>query len=165
MGGVGARTLGGGTGLLNGEFVVHLFGKDFGLCGTKGFFLSGVTYDAGIFALFLFQMVFMDTTATIPTGSMAESWNFKSFVVYGFFVGGILYPLYANWVWGGGWLSQLGQKFRTGPWTCRFCRLIRSSYDRRCCSSCRSNGYGAQTRQVQRTENPMPYPDITSPWL
>jgi Amt family ammonium transporter len=114
MGGVGAGPLAGGTGLLDGEFIIHLFGKDFGLWGTKGFFLSGVAYDASIFALFLFQMVFMDTTATIPTGSMAERWNFKSFVVYAFFVGGILYPLYANWVWGGGWLSQLGKNFGLG---------------------------------------------------
>jgi Amt family ammonium transporter len=114
MGGVGAGPLAGGTGLLDGEFVIHLFGKDFGLWGTKGFFLSGVTYDASIFALFLFQMVFMDTTATIPTGAMAERWNFKSFVIYSFFVGGILYPLFANWVWGGGWLSQLGKNFGLG---------------------------------------------------
>jgi Amt family ammonium transporter len=114
MGGVGAGPLGGGTGLLDGEFVVKLFGKDFGLWGTKGFFLTGVSYDAAIFALFLFQMVFMDTTATIPTGSMAERWNFKSFVVYGVFVGAVLYPLYANWVWGGGWLSQLGKNFGLG---------------------------------------------------
>ncbi len=41
-----------------------------------------------IFTLFLFQMVFMDTTATIPTGSMAERWTFKSFVIYGFIIGG-----------------------------------------------------------------------------
>ena len=114
MGGVGAGPLAGGTGLLNGEVVIHLFGKDFGLFGTNGFFLTGVTYDASIFTLFLFQMVFMDTTATIPTGSMAERWNFKSFVIYAFFVGGILYPLYANWVWGGGWLSQLGKNFGLG---------------------------------------------------
>ena len=114
MGGVGAAPLGSGMGLLNGEFVVHLFGKDFGLWGTTGFFLSGVTYDAGVFVLFLFQMVFMDTTATIPTGSMAERWNFKSFIVYGLFVGAILYPLFANWVWGGGWLSQLGKNFGLG---------------------------------------------------
>jgi Amt family ammonium transporter len=73
-----------------------------------------MSYDAAIFALFLFQMVFMDTTATIPTGSMAERWNFKSFVVYGIFVGAILYPLYSNWVWGGGWLSQLGKNFGLG---------------------------------------------------
>ncbi len=114
MGGAGAGPLSGGTALLTNEFSLHLFGKDFGLFGTTGFFLSGVSYDAAIFTLFLFQMVFMDTTATIPTGSMAERWNFKSFVVYGIFVGAILYPLYANWVWGGGWLSQLGKNFALG---------------------------------------------------
>jgi Amt family ammonium transporter len=114
MGGVGAGPLSGGTALLTNEFTIHLFGKDFGLFGTTGFFLSGVSYDASIFALFLFQMVFMDTTATIPTGSMAERWNFKSFVVYGFIIGGLIYPLYANWVWGGGWLSQLGKMFGLG---------------------------------------------------
>jgi Amt family ammonium transporter len=115
MGGVGGvSSLGAGPGLLDGEFVIHLFGKDFGLFGTKGFFLSGVTYDTAIFTLFLFQMVFMDTTATIPTGSMAERWTFKSFIIYGFFIAGIVYPLYANWVWGGGWLSQLGKNFGLG---------------------------------------------------
>ena len=115
MGGVGgAASLGSGPGLLANEFTIHLFGKDFGLFGTTGFFLSGVSYDAAIFSLFLFQMVFMDTTATIPTGSMAERWNFKSFVVYAFIIGGLIYPLYANWVWGGGWLSQLGKMFGLG---------------------------------------------------
>jgi ammonium transporter, Amt family len=114
MGGVGGvASLGGGT-VLNGEFAINLFGKEFGLFGTKGFFLSGMTYDAVVFSIFLFQMVFMDTTATIPTGSMAERWTFKSFVVYGFFIAGIVYPLYANWVWGGGWLSQLGKNFALG---------------------------------------------------
>ena len=120
MGGVGGvATLGGGT-TLNSEFVIHLFGKDFGLFGTNGFFLSGVTYDAVIFTIFLFQMVFMDTTATIPTGSMAERWTFKSFVVYGFFISMFTYPLYANWVWGGGWLSQLGKNFGIGHGTVDF---------------------------------------------
>jgi ammonium transporter, Amt family len=114
MGGVGGIATLGGAKALNSEFVIHLFGKDFGLFGMKGFFLSGDSYDAAIFALFLFQMVFMDTTATIPTGSMAERWNMKSFFIYGFFVSGIIYPLYANWVWGGGWLSQLGGNFGLG---------------------------------------------------
>ncbi|HAA02169.1 MAG TPA: ammonium transporter [Syntrophobacteraceae bacterium] len=113
MGGVGGvATL--GAGVLNSEFSISLFGKEFGLFGTKGFFLSGVTYDTAVFAVFLFQMVFMDTTATIPTGAMAERWTFKSFVVYGFFISAITYPLYANWVWGGGWLSQLGKSFALG---------------------------------------------------
>jgi Amt family ammonium transporter len=120
MGGVGGGTLGSTLGLLNGEFSIHLFGHDFGLFGTKGFFLSGVTYDTAIFTLFLFQMVFMDTTATIPTGAMAERWTFKSFVFYAFFISGIVYPLYANWVWGGGWLSQLGANFGLGHGTLDF---------------------------------------------
>jgi Amt family ammonium transporter len=120
MGGVGGGTLGSTLGLLNGEFSIHLFGKTFGLFGTKGFFLSGVTYDTAIFTLFLFQMVFMDTTATIPTGAMAERWTFKSFMVYAFFISGIVYPLYANWVWGGGWLSALGSNFGLGHGTLDF---------------------------------------------
>jgi Amt family ammonium transporter len=114
MGGSGGAASLGGGGTLNSEFVITLFGKDFGLFGTKGFFLSGVTYEAVIFTIFLFQMVFMDTTATIPTGSMAERWTFKSVVVYGFFISAIVYPLYAHWVWGGGWLSQLGKNFGLG---------------------------------------------------
>jgi ammonium transporter, Amt family len=121
MGGVGSiANLGGGTGLLDGEFVIKLFGKDFGLFGMRGFFLSGVTYDTSIFALFLFQMVFMDTTATIPTGTMAERWTFKSFIIYAFFIAMFTYPLYANWVWGGGWLSQLGKNFGLGHGTLDF---------------------------------------------
>jgi Amt family ammonium transporter len=114
MGGVGAGTLAGGTGLLNGEFTVHLLGKTFGLFGTKGFFLSGQAYDASIATLFLFQVVFMDTAATIPTGTMSERWTFKSFMIFGFFISMFTYPLYANWVWGGGWLSQLGKNFGLG---------------------------------------------------
>ena len=115
FGGVGAiGALGGGTGNLNHEFVINLFGKDFGLFGMKGYFLSGDTYDASIFVLFLFQMVFMDTTATIPTGAMAERWKFSAFMIYGFFISMIVYPLFGNWVWGGGWLSQLGKNFSLG---------------------------------------------------
>jgi Amt family ammonium transporter len=114
MGGAGPIATLGGAGVLDSEFTVKLFGKDFGLFGTKGFFLSGGTYDAVVFTIFLFQMVFMDTTATIPTGSMAERWNFRSFVVYGLLVGGLIYPLYANWVWGGGWLAKLGSNFSLG---------------------------------------------------
>ncbi len=114
MGGAGPFATLGGGGVLNGEFSISLFGKEFGLFGTKGFFLAGGTYDVAVFTMFLFQMVFMDTTATIPTGSMAERWTFKSFVIYGILVGAVIYPLYANWVWGGGWLSKLGSDFGLG---------------------------------------------------
>uniref|UniRef100_B8DJ83 Ammonium transporter n=1 Tax=Nitratidesulfovibrio vulgaris (strain DSM 19637 / Miyazaki F) TaxID=883 RepID=B8DJ83_NITV9 len=114
MGGVGGVLSLGGAGALANEFTVTIAGKEFGLFGTTGFFLSGDAYDAVIFSVFLFQMVFMDTTATIPTGSMAERWTFKSFVVYGFFISMFVYPLFANWVWGGGWLSALGRNFGLG---------------------------------------------------
>jgi Amt family ammonium transporter len=114
MGGAGPFATLGGGGVLNAEFTLELFGKEFGLFGTKGFFLSGGTYDVAVFTMFLFQMVFMDTTATIPTGSMAERWSFKSFVIYALLVGAVIYPLYANWVWGGGWLSKLGSNFGLG---------------------------------------------------
>ncbi len=114
MGGGGGNAGLGGGGVLNGEFVVKLFGKDFGLFGTKGFCLGENVYDTAVFTLFLFNMVFMDTAATIPTGAMAERWKFSAFMVYGFAMAGIIYPLYANWVWGGGWLSQLGNNFGLG---------------------------------------------------
>jgi Amt family ammonium transporter len=114
MGGVGnLPSLGGGQ-VLNGEFSLSLFGKAFGLFGTKGFFLSGGAYDMAVFAAFLFQMVFMDTAATIPTGAMAERFKFSAFCIYGFLMAGLIYPLFANWVWGGGWLSALGANFGLG---------------------------------------------------
>ncbi len=113
-GGLNVASLGNAAGVTSHEFAIHLFGHDFGLWGTAGYFLNSKVYDVGIFTLFLFQLVFMDTTATIPTGAMAERWKFKSFVVYGFFISMFVYPLFGNWVWGGGWLSQLGTMFHLG---------------------------------------------------
>ena len=106
----------GGTPALAGghEFVINLFGKPFGLFGTSGFMLTGQYYDVTIAALFLFQMVFMDTAVTIPTGALAERWRLVSFLVYGLFMSMILYPVFGNWAWGGGWLSQLGTNFGLG---------------------------------------------------
>ncbi len=60
--------------------------------------------------MFLFAAVFMDTAATIPTGALAERWRFAAFLCYALFMSMFLYPLYGNWVWGGGWLSALGQR-------------------------------------------------------
>jgi Amt family ammonium transporter len=85
-----------------------------GLMGTKGFFLSGAGYDAGAVVLFLFMMVFMDTTATIVTGACAERWKLKSFFLFSIIVGAFIYPLFGCWVWGGGWLAQLGYRLGLG---------------------------------------------------
>jgi Amt family ammonium transporter len=114
FGGVGQVANLGMLANLGNEWSLHLFGKDFGIIGYKGFFLTGGAYDVAVFTLFLFQMVFMDTTATIPTGAMAERWKFLAFCVYGFFISMLIYPIYGNWVWGGGWLSQLGANFKLG---------------------------------------------------
>jgi len=68
----------------------------------------------GVIAFFLYMVAFMDTTATIPTGSMAERWRWNAFVGWGLFCGAIYYPLFGAWTWGGGWLSQLGNNLDLG---------------------------------------------------
>ncbi len=85
----------------------------YGLIGTKGFFLGSAVGDVSVMALFFFMMVFMDTTATIPTGAMAERWAWKNFMLYGLWVA-LPYCLYANWVWGGGFLAQGGLNWGLG---------------------------------------------------
>src|SRR6266702_2583834 len=113
-GGLGPMTTLGGFDKLSNEFALHFGGKTWGLFGHTGFFLSGVAYAAPVFTYFLFQMVFMDTAATIPTGAMAERWKFSAFAVFSVFVGAVIYPIYANWTWGGGWLAMLGKNLGLG---------------------------------------------------
>ncbi len=85
----------------------------YGLIGLKGFFLGPDVTDVGVLALFFFMMVFMDTTATIPTGAMAERWSWKNFCLFALWVA-LPYCLYANWIWGGGWLAQAGLNWGWG---------------------------------------------------
>ena len=84
------------------------------LWARAGFGLSGASFTAAGAAFFLYMVAFMDTTATIPTGSMAERWKWKSFVIWGLFCGAIYYPIFGGWTWGGGWLSQLGNNLGLG---------------------------------------------------
>jgi Amt family ammonium transporter len=114
MGGVGVVSSLGTDASLSHEFVVTIAGKDFGLFGLSGFMLPPEHFTPAIAALFFFQMVFMDTTATIPTGALAERWKFASFLLFSFAIAAVIYPVYANWVWGGGWLSALGKNFGLG---------------------------------------------------
>jgi len=121
MGGVGAVANLGGTPPLNSEFTITLFGKAFGLFGTHGLFLVHKgTYDVSIMVLFLFQMVFMDTTTTIVTGSCCERWKYAAFIVSTMFLAAFTYPIFANWAWGGGWLANLGANFGLGKGYCDF---------------------------------------------
>ncbi|MBA2725734.1 MAG: ammonium transporter [Actinobacteria bacterium] len=90
------------------------FGDHWGFLSAGGWALSGKGYDVAVMAFFLYMVAFMDTVATIPTGSMAERWKFKSFILWGLFCGALYYPLFGNWMWGGGWLSQLGNSLGLG---------------------------------------------------
>jgi Amt family ammonium transporter len=115
--GIGGPASLGGTPTLNSMLTVgsSINGDHgWGLLGTTGFFLTGNGYDAAAVVLFLFMMVFMDTTATIVTGACAERWSFKSFFIFSIFVGAIIYPIFGCWVWGGGWLAQLGYRMGFG---------------------------------------------------
>lgn len=108
----GAAGLGSGGGALDAMLSIPGLG---GIMGLKGFFLSGSgIYDPGIYALFFFQMVFMDTTVTIPTGAVAERVKYSSMVITSFFISMFLYPFFGNWVWGGGWMATLGKTFGLG---------------------------------------------------
>lgn len=85
-----------------------MFGADkAGIIGTTGWFLTGEAYDVGTYLLFIFQMVFAGTAATIVAGVVAERLKWKAYFIYAIVVGAIIYPIYGHWVWGGGWLSQL----------------------------------------------------------
>lgn len=96
------------------ELGFHAGSRFFGLIGGTKFALMSAAHDPANLAMFLFSAVFMDTAATVPTGALAERWRFPSFVAYGLFMSMFLYPTYANWVWGGGWLSSLGASFGLG---------------------------------------------------
>jgi Amt family ammonium transporter len=84
-----------------------------GVLGLSGFLLGGLSANVGVLVFFFFQMVFMDTAATIPTGSLAERFKFIGFVLMSLWVSMFIYPLVGGWVWGGGWLMNLG---RTMGW-------------------------------------------------
>ncbi len=89
-----------GFGLLLGEDVVGLIGK-------PGFDIF-TAYESFDYSNFVFNLVFCATTATIVSGAMAERTKFLSYCVYSAVISALVYPIEAHWIWGGGWLSQLG---------------------------------------------------------
>lgn len=89
-----------GFGLLLGEDMMGLIGK-------PGFdiFTSYADFD---WSNFVFNLVFCATTATIVSGAMAERTKFLSYCIYSGMISALIYPIEAHWIWGGGWLSQIG---------------------------------------------------------
>src|SRR5205085_4839980 len=85
-----------------------------GFVGGKGFFLTGPAYDAASNVFFLFEVVFMETAGYIIVGSICERITFGGFLLAEIFVGAFLYPIFGCWVWGGGWMSQLGSTMHLG---------------------------------------------------
>jgi len=85
-----------------------LLGEDFlGFIGKPGFdiFTNYANFD---FSNFVFNLVFCATTATIVSGAMAERTKFLSYCIYSGVISALIYPIEAHWIWGGGWLAQLG---------------------------------------------------------
>jgi Amt family ammonium transporter len=120
MGGAAGNGNLGGLQPLASEHTLTLFGTAWGIFGGSGMFLAGHTYDVGVMVIFLFQMVFMDTALTIVTGACAERWKFLTFAVSSVLMGAFTYPIFANWAWGAGWLSQLGTNAGLGKGYCDF---------------------------------------------
>ncbi len=89
-----------GFSLLLGEDVVGLIGK-------PGFDIF-TAYGDFNYSAFVFNMVFCATTATIVSGAMAERTKFLSYCIYSAVISGLIYPIEAHWIWGGGWLANMG---------------------------------------------------------
>jgi len=89
-----------GFGLFLGEDVVGLIGK-------PGFDIM-TTYENFNWSSFVFNLVFCATAATIVSGAMAERTKFISYCIYSGVISALVYPIEAHWIWGGGWLAQIG---------------------------------------------------------
>ncbi len=98
-----------------GTLVFWLFGFGFMFAGDGPFwggfdFLTQGDYSSTIpsSAFVIFQTVFCATAATIVSGAMAERTKFSSYCIYSVILSGFIYPISGHWIWGGGWLSQMG---------------------------------------------------------
>ncbi len=88
-----------------------MFGSGNGFIGFSGFALQGVDATVGTvqtWAFWLFQAAFCGAAATIVAGAMAERMKFPAYLVYTIVISAVVYPIIGHWVWGGGWLAEMG---------------------------------------------------------
>ena len=88
-----------------------MFGDGNGFMGLTGWCLSGtdsVTSGVPTYAFWLFQAAFCGAAATIVAGGMAERMKFSAYLIYSFIISALVYPVVGHWIWGGGWLANLG---------------------------------------------------------
>ena len=85
-----------------------MFGAGGKFIGTLDFFADGVVGEGYNWGTLIFQTVFCATAATIVSGAMAERTKFSAYCVYSAIISAVIYPISGHWIWGGGWLSELG---------------------------------------------------------
>lgn len=90
-----------------------MFGKDSGIIGSfdpliRGEYSQALPSGVPLWAFAIFQTVFCATSATIVSGAMAERTKFSAYCIYSAAISLLIYPVSGHWIWGGGWLSQMG---------------------------------------------------------
>jgi len=88
-----------------------MFGDGNALIGLKGWCLLGLeptTSGLPLYAFWLFQAAFCGAAATIVAGGMAERMKFPAYLIYSFIISALVYPIVGHWIWGGGWLANMG---------------------------------------------------------
>ena len=88
-----------------------MYGSEGPLLGTSGWFLVGASSPVEgrpLHAFWLFQAVFVGAAAAIVAGGVAERMKFAAYLAYSFIISALVYPIVGHWIWGGGWLSEIG---------------------------------------------------------
>ena len=90
-----------------------MFGKGSGIIGSfdpliRGEYSQALPSGVPLWAFAIFQTVFCATSATIVSGAMAERTKFSAYCIYSAVISLLIYPVSGHWIWGGGWLSQMG---------------------------------------------------------